>query len=298
VARDEEAEVTGGPQRGERDASANRAPPRSEPPNTGGASVLSRGREGTPLSEREREILHLLAQGESGAAIAERLVLSPETVRTHIRNAMTKLGATSRAQAVALAVRRGEIGEDGTSQPSSGGVAPSRRHERRDLMRGRAGVVAGEWDDALGALLGGLVSLRDVEGGVLYVVERDGLAMRRVAAAGAEEIDRSFPAQVALGEGPVGRSALERRAHGYADPAGSGGRTTICAPMVGKGVLLGLICLTMRPSRLTARHEILLLQAFSNRVAEMLLSGVADKPGIVRSFERFRDSWIASGSPD
>src|SRR5688572_28902587 len=63
-----------------------------------------------PLSNREREVFELLAEGLSGAQIAARLVLSPETVRTHIRNAMGKLGASTRSQAVVLALRRREIG--------------------------------------------------------------------------------------------------------------------------------------------------------------------------------------------
>ena len=57
------------------------------------------------LSPREREILGLLAEGLTGHAIAERLFLSPETVRTHVRNATIKLGARTRVQAVALVVR-------------------------------------------------------------------------------------------------------------------------------------------------------------------------------------------------
>ncbi len=57
------------------------------------------------LSPREGEILGLLADGLTGQGIADRLSLSPETVRTHVRNATSKLGATTRVQAVALAVR-------------------------------------------------------------------------------------------------------------------------------------------------------------------------------------------------
>jgi DNA-binding NarL/FixJ family response regulator len=56
------------------------------------------------LSPREREILGLLAEGWSGAEIALQLYLSAETVRTHIRNAVQKLGARTRTQAVALVV--------------------------------------------------------------------------------------------------------------------------------------------------------------------------------------------------
>jgi DNA-binding NarL/FixJ family response regulator len=62
------------------------------------------------LSEREREILDLLAQGLTGEEAAARLFLSPETVRTHIRNAMRKLQADTRVHAVALALRNEEIG--------------------------------------------------------------------------------------------------------------------------------------------------------------------------------------------
>ena len=61
------------------------------------------------LSPREREILGLISQGLSGEEAAKQLVLSSETVRTHVRNAMSKLGAATRAHAVALALQRGEI---------------------------------------------------------------------------------------------------------------------------------------------------------------------------------------------
>lgn len=57
------------------------------------------------LSEREVEVLQLLADGLNGQMIAERLFLSPETVRTHVRNATAKLGARTRVQAVAMVVR-------------------------------------------------------------------------------------------------------------------------------------------------------------------------------------------------
>lgn len=61
------------------------------------------------LSPREREILRMLARGLSGEDIARELGLSWETVRTHVRNAMTKLGAKTRTQAVVAAMERDEI---------------------------------------------------------------------------------------------------------------------------------------------------------------------------------------------
>jgi DNA-binding CsgD family transcriptional regulator len=60
-------------------------------------------------SAREREILGLLAEGETDVQIAAHLKLSPATVQTHVRNAKAKLGARTRAQAVALALTSGLI---------------------------------------------------------------------------------------------------------------------------------------------------------------------------------------------
>lgn len=58
---------------------------------------------GDDLSEREREVLALLAQGLSNKEIAEQLFLSVATVKYHVRLLLSKLGAGSRAEAVALA---------------------------------------------------------------------------------------------------------------------------------------------------------------------------------------------------
>jgi DNA-binding NarL/FixJ family response regulator len=57
------------------------------------------------LTQRERDVLRLLADGHSNEAIGKTLFISPETVRTHVRKAMTKLDADTRTQAVATALR-------------------------------------------------------------------------------------------------------------------------------------------------------------------------------------------------
>jgi DNA-binding NarL/FixJ family response regulator len=57
------------------------------------------------LTDREREVVVLVAHGLSNDDIAERLQLSPLTAKTHVNRAMTKLGARDRAQLVALAYR-------------------------------------------------------------------------------------------------------------------------------------------------------------------------------------------------
>jgi two-component system, NarL family, response regulator DevR len=59
------------------------------------------------LTEREREVLGLLADGLSNAAIAEQLFVSVHTVRNHIANLSAKLGAHSKLEALSLAVRDG-----------------------------------------------------------------------------------------------------------------------------------------------------------------------------------------------
>jgi DNA-binding NarL/FixJ family response regulator len=63
------------------------------------------------LTKREREVLALLSQGLDNAGIAARLVISPETVRTHIQNVITKLGVHSRLEAVALVNQNGLLGQ-------------------------------------------------------------------------------------------------------------------------------------------------------------------------------------------
>ena len=61
------------------------------------------------LSEREREIVHLVALGRSGPEIADELGIAHDTVRTHVRNAMGKVGARSRAHLVAKALGEGHV---------------------------------------------------------------------------------------------------------------------------------------------------------------------------------------------
>ena len=68
---------------------------------------LSTDPEPRTLTRREREIVRLVAHGSSGPEIAGELHIAHDTVRTHVRNAMTKLGARSRAHLVAKALGDG-----------------------------------------------------------------------------------------------------------------------------------------------------------------------------------------------
>jgi DNA-binding NarL/FixJ family response regulator len=71
--------------------------------------TAARERRAAVLSVAERRVLALVADGSSTEAIALALSLSPHTVRTHVRNVMRKLEASSRAHAVAIAIREAAI---------------------------------------------------------------------------------------------------------------------------------------------------------------------------------------------
>lgn len=62
------------------------------------------------LTAREREILALFVEGLTNAEIAERLGVSVHTVRNHVQNLLAKLGAHSKLEALAIALRRGLVG--------------------------------------------------------------------------------------------------------------------------------------------------------------------------------------------
>ncbi|UGS39039.1 response regulator transcription factor [Capillimicrobium parvum] len=79
------------------------------------------------LSPREREVMHLMAEGLTAEAAGGELGVSVETVRTHVRNAVRKLQARNRVHAIALALERGEV----SLGTPSGAHPPSRGAGRR-----------------------------------------------------------------------------------------------------------------------------------------------------------------------
>jgi DNA-binding NarL/FixJ family response regulator len=66
--------------------------------------------EAYPLTERELEVLQLIVEGCSNAAIAEKLYITVGTVKTHVRNILNKLCADDRTQAAVRALRSGLVG--------------------------------------------------------------------------------------------------------------------------------------------------------------------------------------------
>jgi PAS domain S-box-containing protein len=94
----------------------------------GWTRIAARDADQLPLTEREREVLGLVAGGLRGGEIAQHLILSPETIKSHVRNGMTKLGAHTRAHAVAIALRTGQIDTVITS-PMTDPDEPTRRQD-------------------------------------------------------------------------------------------------------------------------------------------------------------------------
>ena len=59
----------------------------------------------SPLSDREIEVLHLISEGETNSAIAERLILSEKTIRNYISSLFFKLNVSNRVEAAVFAVQ-------------------------------------------------------------------------------------------------------------------------------------------------------------------------------------------------
>lgn len=74
-------------------------------------------RPGDTLTEREQEVLRQLARGRTNHEIAEALVVSDETVKTHVGNILSKLQLAHRTQAVIFALKRGLISLDEIDEP-------------------------------------------------------------------------------------------------------------------------------------------------------------------------------------
>jgi Bacterial regulatory proteins, luxR family/GAF domain len=231
----------------------------------------------------------MLAEGLSGAAIAERLVLSPETVRTHVRNAMDKLGASTRSQAVALALEDGQIGDSGT-QPAT--ATASRPPTVAPSLPPTTPTAT------LTALLSGVAALADVDAATIYFAQEGGLALSLGAHASSAPTPTPAPKhELTLGEGSIGRVALERRARLVSAPQSEdhpSGAPMLVTPMVSGGRLTGILCLEVRSSRPTSRRELLLLEAFGNRVADILAGGGDLTPALRSALQRFRASWTGT----
>jgi NarL family two-component system response regulator LiaR len=71
--------------------------------------AISPPRPGSDLTSRELEVLVLMVEGLNNSGIAARLVLSPSTIKSHVSNILSKLHASSRSEAVSLALQNGLV---------------------------------------------------------------------------------------------------------------------------------------------------------------------------------------------
>jgi PAS domain S-box-containing protein len=108
----------------------------------GWTRIASRDEKRLPLTGREREVLALVAGGLKGGEIAQRLFLSPETVKSHVQNAMTRLGAHTRAHAVAIALTTGQIDALTAGQESAGSATAATLASAPRFRLPRAGALS------------------------------------------------------------------------------------------------------------------------------------------------------------
>jgi DNA-binding CsgD family transcriptional regulator len=100
---------------------------------------------GQPLTARESEVLWLVTEGLSNKTIADRLNLSPHTIKFHLRNAGKKIGATSRTKAaVNFALQQGDAARTRGTRPST----RSEFAEHRDKL-----LVSANWIHGFAAAL-------------------------------------------------------------------------------------------------------------------------------------------------
>jgi hypothetical protein len=192
---------------------------------------------------------------------------------------MEKLGASTRSQAVALALESGAIGDAAEEKPA-----------RTRPAKGAPAPVGLERGPILTALLAGVVSLADIESGAIYSAEDGGMLLRLAAHATAGSGPGASPAaEVTLGDSGIGRVALERRAR-LIGSTRAGAHPLLASPMTSGGRLTGVLALGIRPSRPASRRELLLMEAFANRIADIIASG-SDPAALRLALQRFRASW-------
>lgn len=134
------------------------------------------------LTDRERDLLRLVAQGATNREIAEQLVLSERTVKTHVHHILEKLGVENRAQAAALAVQYGLV------PPPRGKARPDLTERELEILRL---LAKGATNQEIAHTLG--ISEHTVKTHVHHILEKLGAGNRAEAAAYAVQLGLLSP---------------------------------------------------------------------------------------------------------
>jgi excisionase family DNA binding protein len=192
----------------------------------------------------------------------------------------------------------------------TGGPGPA--GDRRGPEWGPPGEAEGELPAAdaapealqavsLAGFLDRLVDLYDVEDGALFVSGEDGMELELAAFSGGGERRPQPPERISLGEGPIGRVALEQRVQMLRAPAWSASgerpaptRPLLAAPLRDAGRVVGVICLGTRSSRPVEQRELLLLGALADRIAPAVAGRAPDPAASLRTaLARFTAAWLS-----
>jgi DNA-binding NarL/FixJ family response regulator len=99
------------------------------------AALVAKSLTRTPLTQREGEILRLIASGMSNKSIASQLGIALGTVKAHTRAILDKLGARSRTQATVMAAQRGLLGPYSPMRAAAAPLRPQALHQTRERVQ-------------------------------------------------------------------------------------------------------------------------------------------------------------------
>ncbi len=100
--------------------------------------------EGKKLSEREEQILQLVATGMTNREIAQELTISPNTVKVHLSNMFEKIGVASRTEATLYAIEHGVVDVPGNNSPTGVEAPGVGKHLEEGLTGWDSGCCAGD----------------------------------------------------------------------------------------------------------------------------------------------------------